>query len=127
MRIGELARRLKLNPKTLRYWEEIGLIPPPERNASGYREYGPFHEDICRFILKAKEIGFSLAEIKEILDIRLSGTDPCRCTREKIIRKIEEIDRLMNELERKKYLLRELLKGPRAKPAVVCPIIESIK
>ncbi len=54
MRIGALARKLGINPKTLRYWEEIGLLPPPKRTPSGYRDYSEEHLEICGFILKAK-------------------------------------------------------------------------
>ncbi len=126
MRIGDLARRLGLNPKTLRYWEEVGLIPPPERDRSGYRNYTEDHLKICEFIIKAKSVGFKLEDIKEILRISMSGETPCGCVEEKIRKKIEEIDKLIEELRSQKKLLEELIKEGRKAPAVVCPIIESI-
>jgi len=127
MRIGELARKLGINPKTLRYWEEIGLLPPPSRNDSGYRVYTEEHLKICEFILKAKSVGFKLEEIKEILYLRYSGRTPCSCVEGKIREKIEEIDRLIEELRSRRELLEKLLKERREVPASVCPIIESIR
>ena len=126
MRIGELAKRLGLNPKTLRYWEEIGLLPPPLRNSSGYRIYTEEHLKLCEFILKAKSVGFKLEEIKEIISLRSSGRTPCGCVEERIREKIQEIDRLIEELLSRRKLLEGLLKERREVPASVCPIIESI-
>ena len=127
MRIGELARRLGLNPKTLRYWEEIGLLPPPGRNGSGYRVYTEEHLRLCEFIVKAKSVGFSLDEIKEILFLKFSGKTPCGCVEERIKEKIGEIDRLIEGLQAQRKILEELLRERREVPASVCPIIESIR
>lgn len=126
MRIGELAERLGLNPKTLRYWEEIGLLPPPQRNESGYRVYTEEHLKLCKFILKAKAVGFKLEEIKEIISLKFSGRIPCACVEEKIREKIREIESLIDELNSQKKLLEDILKERREIPASVCPIIESI-
>ncbi|RLJ71326.1 DNA-binding transcriptional MerR regulator [Hydrogenivirga caldilitoris] len=127
MRIGELAKRLGLNPKTLRYWEEIGLLPPPSRNSSGYRVYTEEHLKLCEFILKAKAVGFKLEDIKEIISLKFSGRTPCGCVEEKIKGKIREIENLIEELNSQKKLLEGLLRKRRDVPASVCPIIESIR
>ncbi len=80
-----------------------------------------------RVILKVKEVGFSLEEIRDILSIKLSGETPCGCVREKIIRKVEEIEKLIEDLQSRKRLLMDLIrKEGHGAPAVVCPIIESI-
>ena len=126
MRIGELADRLGINPKTLRYWEEIGLLPPPDRDASGYRDYTEEYVSLCQFILKAKSMGFKLEDIKEIISLKLSGRTPCGCVEEKIREKIGEIERLIEELKSQRELLESMLKERRDMPASVCPIIESI-
>ena len=126
MRIGELAKKLGINPKTLRYWEEIGLLPSPLRNSSGYRVYTEEHLKLCEFILKAKSVGFKLEEIREIISLRSSGRTPCGCVEERIKEKIEEIDRLIEELRSQRKLLEGLLRERREVPASVCPIIESI-
>ena len=126
MRIGELAKKLNVNPKTLRYWEEIGLLPPPKRDSSGYRVYTEEHLRLCQFILKAKAVGFKLDEIKEIISLIYSGTSPCKCVEEKIRKKIQEIDELIEELKLRKNILQEILKKRSNTPAYFCPIIESI-
>ena len=126
MRIGEVAKKLKVNPKTLRYWEEIGLLPPPKRDSSGYRVYTEEHIKLCEFILKAKSVGFKLEEIKEILSLIYSGSAPCKCVEEKIKKKIEEIDKLIEELKFRKSILERLLKEEKKSSANFCPIIESV-
>ena len=77
-RIGELAAELGLNPKTIRYYEAIGLLPEPRRTPAGYRCYGVDDRERLRFIAQAKAIGLSLQEISEILAIRQAGNPPCR-------------------------------------------------
>ncbi len=128
MRIGKLAKKLSLNPKTLRYWEEVGLIPAPERNASGYRIYTEHHLEICRFILKAKSVGFTLEEIREILFISYSGNKPCGCVKEKIKKKISEIDSIMKELSTKRKLLSSMSieAGEATSTSSICPIIDAV-
>ena len=77
LHIGELAADLGLNPKTIRYYEAIGLLPAPARSPAGYRQYSGADRDRLRFIIKAKAIGFSLREIGEILALRDGGAEPC--------------------------------------------------
>ncbi len=76
LRIGALAADLGLNPKTIRYYEEIGLLPVPQRTGAGYRQYSAADRERLRFI-KAKVIGFTLREIREILAVRDGGGEPC--------------------------------------------------
>ncbi|WP_376790848.1 heavy metal-responsive transcriptional regulator [Thermoflexus sp.] len=98
MRIGQLAAELGLNPKTIRYYEEIGLLPRPARTPAGYRLYRPADRDRLQFILKAKAIGFSLKEIKEILALRQAGEQPCAHVLALLDQKIAAIDRQLAAL-----------------------------
>lgn len=77
MRIGELARHAGLNPRTIRYYEAIGLLPAPQRTAAGYRRYD--HTAVSRlgFIQRAKQLGLSLDEIHAILTLHERGEPPC--------------------------------------------------
>jgi len=75
-RIGELAAELGLNPKTIRYYEDIGLMPEPPRTAAGYRLYGEVDRERLEFILKARAIGLTLEEIHQILALRSQGQPP---------------------------------------------------
>jgi MerR family mercuric resistance operon transcriptional regulator len=64
MQRAELARRTGSNLETVRYYEKVGLLPEPPRTAAGYRSYDIAHERRLRFILRARELGFSLEEIR---------------------------------------------------------------
>ncbi|MBI2760685.1 MAG: heavy metal-responsive transcriptional regulator [Chloroflexi bacterium] len=77
LRIGELAAELGLNPKTIRYYESIGLLPVPPRTEAGYRLYGAADRDRLRFIRKARAIGLTLDEIGQVLALRGEGRRPC--------------------------------------------------
>ena len=78
MHIGELAADMHLNPKTIRYYEEIGLLPAPRRNAAGYRQYAAAERERLRFIAKAKALGFTLREIRELFALRDASRSPVR-------------------------------------------------
>ncbi len=75
--IGQLAAELGLNPKTIRYYEELGLLAPPSRSAAGYRRYTHVERETLCFIIKAKASGLTLTEIGEILALRREGREPC--------------------------------------------------
>lgn len=69
MNIGDAANRSGVSAKMIRYYERIGLIPTASRTASGYREYEPRDVHMLRFIARARDLGFSVAEITELLDL----------------------------------------------------------
>ena len=98
MRIGQLAAEFELNPKTIRYYEELGLIPDPERSPSGYRLYHATARDRLEFILKAKTLGLALEEIAEILAVRDRGEPPCRHVVTLLDGKIAAVDRQIQSL-----------------------------
>ncbi len=98
--IGEFARRAEVNPRTIRYYEEIGLLPQPPRNKVGYRLY--FDKDLprFRFIQRAKMMGLSLAEIKQLVNHADDGR--CGSLQERLLALVEaklvEVDRRLAEL-----------------------------
>ncbi len=98
MRIGELARRINVNTQTIRYYERIGLLPKPERTASGYRLYEKEDEKRVRFVKNARSLGLTLGEIKEVLAFHERGEIPCAYVMEVIARQSEEIERQIAEL-----------------------------
>jgi len=82
LRIGEVAGRAGVNVQTLRFYERRGLLPEPPRRASGYREYAPESVRRVRFIKRAQELGFTLAEVEELLRLREDPRIPAgRCVR----------------------------------------------
>lgn len=111
MRIGELARSCEVNPKTVRYYEELGLLPKPTRTASGHRVYA--EEDLrrLRFIRRAKTVGLPLASILQIVP----QVDGGRCDhararlRDLIASQLAEIDRRLRDLRALRATLRRHL------------------
>lgn len=105
--IGEVARKIGINPKTIRYYEEINLLPESERIENNYRVYSGNTIERLSFIKKAQGLGFTLREIKEILTLRDSGIKPCNHVRELLAQRIIDIDLKLTELA---SLRRELKK-----------------
>lgn len=127
LRIGELATELGLNPKTLRYYETIGLLPQPRRNAAGYRLYGPADRERLRFIAKAKALGFSLQEISEILALRDAGDEPCLHVRALVDARLAAVTaqlQLLTELRGELEVLHSEAQDTTCSCTPICSIIE---
>jgi DNA-binding transcriptional MerR regulator len=132
MRIGELAERLNLNPRTLRYYESIGLLTEPARTDSGYRDYSEDDLERVRFVKSAQRLGLSLDEIKEILAFRDRGELPCDYVLSVIEREAEDLNRRIREMRKLrddlKVLKNKAQRIPKARlkgDACVCHIIEN--
>ncbi len=133
MRIGELAARFGLNPKTIRYYEEIGLLPRADRSDSGYRRYDERDAERLGFIRRAKTLGLSLDEIRDILSVQTEGKPPCGQVLDLIDMKISVIDQRMADLLafrtelatlRTTWADEDARVQRAATPACICPIIE---
>jgi DNA-binding transcriptional MerR regulator len=98
IRIGELAAEFHLNPKTLRYYEDIGLLPPARRSPSGYRHYDDRDRVRLRFIAQAKAVGLTLEEIKGILEVRERGEQPCAHVAQLVDDKLADVERQLRTL-----------------------------
>ena len=98
--IGELAREVRLNPKTIRYYEEIGLLSKPRRSESGYRLYSEYEAGRLMLVRRAKILGLSLAEIKELVDYAIDGH--CNTLERRLLSLVEaklvEIDQKIMDL-----------------------------
>jgi DNA-binding transcriptional MerR regulator len=99
MRIGELAAAAGTTTKTLRFYEESGLLPQAERAANGYRDYGPEALSRLDFIRRGRAAGLTLAQIREVIDIRDSGAAPCHHVYQLITARLVDIDRQIADLE----------------------------
>ncbi len=127
LRIGQLAAELGMNPKTIRYYEEIGLLPEPQRTASGYRLYGASDRDRLGFIAKAKAVGLTLDQVREIIALRGSGECPCGHVLGLLDRKVAAIDeqiRALVELRQELIAIKEATTERAPEDAAVCGIIE---
>ena len=92
MKVGKVARRAGVNVETLRYYERRGLLPPPEREASGHRSYDEDTVRLLRAIKEAQAVGFTLAEIGEYFRTARRSTSPSETLRVRMAAKIDEID-----------------------------------
>jgi len=98
MEIRELSKLTNVSSKTIRYYEEIELLPPPNRKPNGYREYSETDVERLKLVAGTRRLDFSLAEIKEILDLRDRGIAPCGVLLESLDRKTKEISQRIIEL-----------------------------
>jgi DNA-binding transcriptional MerR regulator len=98
MRIQELSQRTGVAAKTIRYYESIGIMPPPQRGTNNYREYTPVAVERLRFIVSARSLGFSLSDIGEFLVARDAGTLPCKRVLNSFDDRIKDIDRRIADL-----------------------------
>jgi DNA-binding transcriptional MerR regulator len=132
MRIGQLARQGGIAPSAVRYYEHLGLLPPPERMASGYRSYGDDTLDRLTFIRSAQAVGLTLAEVRQVLGVRDAGEAPCGVVTELIDRRHAEVrDRIaeLQVLERELTLLLERaarLKPRDCDPSGICHVIPKL-
>ncbi len=130
MRIGELADTVGITPDTVRYYEKVGLLPPPRRTPSGYRDYPDRAPERLRFIRTAQSVGFSLGEIAEILALRDQGQTPCHHVRGLIRRHADELEQRIEDLRSMQRDLARLAEIAEAGPAADdrsthCHILES--
>ena len=126
--IGSVAGELGLNPKTLRYYEDIGLLPEANRTISGYRVYQPEITERLKFIKQAQRLGFSLNEIKEILLLKDKGSEPCVHVKTLAKEKIKELEAVIRESSSLRNNLKTLLRKwshTTGKEATICPHIEA--
>lgn len=106
MTIGELARKAGVNAQTIRYYEREGLLPVAHRwPDSGYRNYDEVALAQLRFIRSAKELGFTLREIKELLEMRVLPGESCAEVRQLIGGKLADVDRRIKDLRRLRRVL----------------------
>lgn len=98
MRIGEAAAASGMTTKTLRFYEASGLLPATERAANGYRDYGADITARLDFIRRSRTAGLTLAQIRDILQIRDVGEAPCMHVRGLLARQLADLDRQIGEL-----------------------------
>ncbi len=106
--IGKLAELAGVNLETIRFYQREGILKEPAKKSNGYRYYNEDHLARITFIKKVKELGFSLKEIKELLEINTKPRATCDLVKEKVAKKILEIDEKINDLKQIKQSLTTL-------------------
>ncbi|MFQ5614468.1 MAG: heavy metal-responsive transcriptional regulator [Anaerolineae bacterium] len=132
LRISDLARQAGVATSAVRYYEDIGLLPPAVRSENGYRVYTQVDVERLQFIQRAKALDFSLEEIGEILGLREQGEAPCAYVVYQIGEKIDQVERKMAALARLKSELAQLQLAAARLPlteieakSCVCHLIEN--
>lgn len=98
MRIGELAAATGTTTKALRFYDAAGLVHPSTRSGAGYRDYDTHAIDRVAFILRGRTAGLTLAQIREILDLRDAGAAPCDHVQRTLDQQLATLERQITEL-----------------------------
>ena len=126
--IGKLAKKAHVNVETIRYYERRGLMPDPPRSESGYRHYSQDSVVRIQFILNAKELGFSLKEVSELLSLRVDRYNTCNDVKRMAEVKIANIEEKIRALQDMKNALMKLKAECIGRgPVVECPILEALE
>lgn len=127
MNIGEAAKASRVSAKMVRYYEQIGLVPPIARTASGYRSYTPADIHRLRFIRRARDLGFSVAEIGELLDLWSDQSRHSADVKRLAEQHIAELERRMQTMQQMADTLRSLIDCCAGDERPDCPILHSLE
>ncbi len=126
--IGQLAKQAGVGVETVRFYERKALLDRPPRTASGYRQYSQDVVRRIRFIRLAKELGFSLKEVAELLSLRVDPETTCAEVKAQAEDKIADIDAKLHDLQRMKETLVRLVTTCSGRgPISQCPILDALE
>lgn len=123
---AELARRTGCNLETIRYYEKTGMMPDPPRTASGYRVYDDAHISRLRFILRARELGFSIEQIRGLLDLVDGGTQTCAEVKERTEQHLADVRAKIADLKRIEKALAATAAQCSGEDIPECPVLEAL-
>ena len=130
---GQLAQRAQINLETVRFYEQEGLLAPPSRTASGYRKFEELAVDRLAFVKRAKTLGFSLGEIRELLAIQDGHAGACVEVRDLVRNKLAivcdkkaELEKLEAQLSAALRKCDRALKRKRSQDSEACPVLKQM-
>jgi Cu(I)-responsive transcriptional regulator len=124
--IGELARATDTKPETIRYYEHIGLLPSPPRTAGNYRDYSGAHVSRLTFTRRARDLGFSIQQIRALLDLSDQRDRPCEAVDAIACEHLAEVQRKLADLTALRRELRALIGQCRHGTVAECRILEAL-
>lgn len=123
---AEIAKRTGCNLETVRYYEKVGLLPEPPRTLGGHRAYDASHERRLRFILRARELGFTLDEVRTLLRLVDERDAPCSEARDVAAAHLRDVQTKIADLRRMERVLQETVAQCADGARPECPLIESL-
>lgn len=123
---GELAKATGCNLETIRYYEKTGMMPDPPRTAAGHRIYGQSHVQRLGFILRARELGFAIEEIKDLLGLVDGGTQTCGEVKALTERHLSDVRRKIADLRRIEKVLAATAAQCSGEDVPECPVLEAL-
>ena len=125
MTIGVLARDSGVNLETIRFYERSGLLPTPQRSAAGYRHYQPVDLSRLRFIRRGRELGFSLEEIRSLLELSAQPQSPCASADQLVQEHLTGIAARIRDLQNMQAELQKIA-GCQSGQAEHCRLLEAL-
>jgi Cu(I)-responsive transcriptional regulator len=126
MRIGELARVTGVKSETIRFYEREGILPPPARTQANYRDYGPDEVARLQFIRRARNLGFPMARVRELLDLADDKSRSCAAVDALTRAHLSEVERKISGLKALRKELRRMLESCEQGTVGTCLIIEAL-
>jgi Cu(I)-responsive transcriptional regulator len=124
--IGELGRLTGTKVETIRYYERIGLLAAPERTAGNYRAYGPEHLNRLSFIRRSRDLGFSIEQVRALLDLSDDRARPCEAIDAIAKEHLTEVDRKIADLRALRRELANMINQCHCGTVADCRIIEAL-
>ena len=123
---GQLANQAGVNSETIRYYEKIGLMPNPARSAAGHRMYDQSHLKRLSFIRRSRELGFSLQEIHELLQLVDGGDYTCAEVRDRTVVHLDDVSRKIRDLQKMQRTLKSMTSKCDGGLVPDCPIVDAL-
>lgn len=126
MNIGKLARAADTKVETIRYYERIGLLPAPPRTAGNYRDYSPAHARRLTFMRRARDLGFSIEQIRALLELTDQKGQSCEAVDAIACEHLAEVKRKLADLGALRRELESLIGQCRHGTIAECRIVEAL-
>lgn len=123
---GELSRKTGCNAETIRYYEKIGIMPEPARSASGYRQYDAVHERRLGFVMRGRELGFTMEDLKSLLDLIDRRAVSCAEVEKLARAHLQSVREKISDLKRMEGVLSSTVRACSGKDVPECPLIDTL-
>ncbi|MEX2124946.1 MAG: helix-turn-helix domain-containing protein [Woeseia sp.] len=123
---GELAKRSGCNAETIRYYEKIGVMPEPLRSTGGYRQYDETHERRLQFVMRGRELGFAIEDLKSLLDLVDRRAVSCKEVENLAKAHLRSVREKIGDLKQMENVLSDTVRSCSGKDVPECPLIDTL-